>query len=131
VKYIQLLNLLVDFSIAQGNGTMKMMRSRGGTSITMYANDNYSLGDNMLLQGRCDYCLPADCTEGSPIDRFPAAQTHRGGECPQRAACPPGGRSHLTRRHPGVVAAAERRKYRFGIKKTSEAPLLRTMKETH
>ena len=86
VKYIQLLNLLVDFSIAQGNGTMKMMRSRGGTSITMYANDNYSLGDNMLLQGRCDYCLPADCTEGSPIDRFPAAQTHRGGECPQRAA---------------------------------------------
>ena len=48
---------------------MKMTRSRGGTSITVYANDNYSLGDNMLLQGRCDYCVPADYTEGSPIEQ--------------------------------------------------------------
>ena len=48
---------------------MKMTRPKGRTSITIYAEGHHELGDNMLLQGRCDYCVPADYTEGSPIEQ--------------------------------------------------------------
>lgn len=48
---------------------MKMTRSKGGTSIAVYNNDNYALGDSMLLQGRCDYCVPADYSAGSPVEK--------------------------------------------------------------
>ena len=47
---------------------MKMTRSKGGTSIAVYADDNYALGDSMLLQGRCDFCVKSDYTEGSQIE---------------------------------------------------------------
>lgn len=48
---------------------MKMTRSKGGTSIAVYGKDRYTLGDSMLLQGRCDYCVPADYSENSPMER--------------------------------------------------------------
>ena len=48
---------------------MKMTRTKGGTSIAVYAEENYALGDSMLLEGRCDYCVPADYREGSQIER--------------------------------------------------------------
>ena len=47
---------------------MKMTRSKGGTSIAVYPEGGSSLGDNMLLQERCDYCVPADYTENSPLE---------------------------------------------------------------
>ena len=48
---------------------MKMTRERGGASITVYPGADSSLADNMLLQGRCDYCVPADYREGSLIEQ--------------------------------------------------------------
>ncbi len=48
---------------------MKMTSSRGGTSIAVYSDTRYEAADNMLLQGRCDYCLPADYSEGSEMER--------------------------------------------------------------
>lgn len=48
---------------------MKMTRSKGGTSVVVYADGNTKLGDDMLLQGRCDYCVPADYSENSPIEQ--------------------------------------------------------------
>ena len=47
---------------------MKMTRERGGASICVYPGENSALADNMLLQSRCDYCVPADYTEGSLIE---------------------------------------------------------------
>ena len=48
---------------------MKMTRERGGASITVYPGEDTSIADNMLLQGRCDYVVPANYTENSPIER--------------------------------------------------------------
>ena len=47
---------------------MKMTRTRGGTSIAVHAEGETSLSDNMVLQGRCDYAVLADYSEGSEIE---------------------------------------------------------------
>lgn len=48
---------------------MKMTRERGGASICVYPGQDSSLADNMLLQNRCDYCVPADYCENSLIEQ--------------------------------------------------------------
>ena len=48
---------------------MKMTRERGGASICVYPGQDSTLADNMLLQNRCDYCVPADYTAASPIEQ--------------------------------------------------------------
>ncbi len=48
---------------------MKMTRERGGASICVYPGQDSTLADNMLLQSRCDYCVPADYSENSPIEQ--------------------------------------------------------------
>ena len=47
---------------------MKMTRERGGASVCVYPGEDSSLADNMLLQNRCDYAVPADYRAGSPIE---------------------------------------------------------------
>ena len=47
---------------------MKMTRTRGGTSIAVHAEGETSLSNNMVLQGRCDYAVLADYSEGSEIE---------------------------------------------------------------
>ncbi|MBQ6646716.1 MAG: haloacid dehalogenase-like hydrolase [Clostridia bacterium] len=48
---------------------MKMTRERGGASICVYPGQDSTLADNMLLQNRCDFCVPADYTENSLIEQ--------------------------------------------------------------
>ena len=48
---------------------MKMTRTRGGTSVAVHAPGQTELSDNMILQGRCDYAVPADYTENSEIEQ--------------------------------------------------------------
>ncbi len=47
---------------------MKMTKMKGGTSIAVHAEGKSELCDNMILQGRCDYAVLADYTEGSEIE---------------------------------------------------------------
>ena len=56
---------------------MKMTRSKGGTSIAVYDEGKFNITDNMLLQGRCDYSVPADYTEGSLMEQTVTLLLHR------------------------------------------------------
>ena len=46
---------------------MKMIRTKGGTSIAVHGG-GWEISDSMLLQGRCDYSVPADYREGGEIE---------------------------------------------------------------
>jgi len=48
---------------------MKLTRYKGGSSIVVYQGDSTRLGDDMLLQDRCDYCVKADYSAGSEIEK--------------------------------------------------------------
>ena len=48
---------------------MKMTKQKGGYSIAVHAPGHTELADDMLLQGRADFSVEADYTEGSEIER--------------------------------------------------------------
>ena len=47
---------------------MKMTKLKGGCSIVVYAPDGCALADEMLLQRRADFALPADYREGGELE---------------------------------------------------------------
>ena len=47
---------------------MKMTKQKGGYSIAVHAPGNTDLADDMLLQGRADFALEADYSEGSGME---------------------------------------------------------------
>lgn len=49
---------------------MKMTKLKGGQSIVVYAPGGEPLADEMLLQGRADFALPADYREGGELERI-------------------------------------------------------------
>lgn len=56
---------------------MKMTKMKGGTSIAVHAEGRSELSDNMILQGRCDYTVLADYSEGSEIEEVVTRLLHR------------------------------------------------------
>lgn len=48
---------------------MKLTKSKGGFSIAVHAAGDATLVDEMILQGRVDFALPADYTAGSEMER--------------------------------------------------------------
>lgn len=48
---------------------MKMTKQKGGYSIAVHAPDKTELADDMLLQGRTDFSVEADYSEGSEIEQ--------------------------------------------------------------
>ena len=49
---------------------MKMTKQKGGYSIVVHAPDVNEMADDMLLQGRVDFSVPADYSEGSEIEQI-------------------------------------------------------------
>ena len=49
---------------------MKMTKQKGGYSIVVHAPGKDEMADDMLLQGRVDFSVPADYTEGSEIEQI-------------------------------------------------------------
>ena len=49
--------------------TMKMTRQKGGYSIVVHAPGHTELSDDMLVQGRADFSLEADYSEGSELEQ--------------------------------------------------------------
>ncbi|MFB0919397.1 MAG: haloacid dehalogenase-like hydrolase, partial [Oscillospiraceae bacterium] len=47
---------------------MKLVRSNGGHSIAVY-QDNKEAVNNLLLQGRVDYVLKADYSQGGELEK--------------------------------------------------------------
>lgn len=47
---------------------MKLTKSKGGSSIAVYKDEDPRAGDDMILKGRVDFSLPADFTEGSEME---------------------------------------------------------------
>ena len=56
---------------------MKMTKQKGGYSIAVHAPGRTELADDMLLQGRADFSVEADYTEGSEIERVVAMLMRR------------------------------------------------------
>ena len=56
---------------------MKMTRQKGGYSIAVHAPGETELADDMLLQGRADFSVEADYTEGSEIEQVVAMLMRR------------------------------------------------------
>ncbi|MGI6174028.1 MAG: HAD family hydrolase [Christensenellales bacterium] len=48
---------------------MKLTKLKGGYSVVVHTPDNARTADNMLLQGRADYAVPADYTQDSELER--------------------------------------------------------------
>ena len=49
---------------------MKMTKQRGGYSIAVHAEGNTEVSDDMLLQKRADFAVPADYTENSELEQI-------------------------------------------------------------
>ena len=49
---------------------MKMTKQKGGYSIVVHAPDVNEMADDMLLQGRVDFSVPADYSKGSEIEQI-------------------------------------------------------------
>lgn len=47
---------------------MKLVKSKGGSSIAVYQDENPRQGDEMILQGRVDFSLPANFSAGSEME---------------------------------------------------------------
>jgi len=47
---------------------MKMTKLKGGCSIVVHAPGGEALADEMLLQRRADFALPADYRAGGPME---------------------------------------------------------------
>lgn len=48
---------------------MKTTKAKGGYAIAVYQGENSEIADDLLLQNRADFALPADYTEGSPLEQ--------------------------------------------------------------
>jgi hypothetical protein len=48
---------------------MKTTRSKGGYAIAVYRQGNSDIADDLLLQNRADFAVPADYTEGSVMEQ--------------------------------------------------------------
>lgn len=48
---------------------MKTTRSKGGYAIAVYRDGASEIADDLLLQNRADFALPADYTEGGPMEQ--------------------------------------------------------------
>ena len=56
---------------------MKMTKQKGGYSIAVHAPGRTELADDMLLQGRADFSVEADYSEGSEIEEIVAMLMRR------------------------------------------------------
>ena len=81
---------------------MKMTKQKGGYSIAVHAPGKTELADDMLLQGRADFSVEADYSEGSEIEEVVAMLMRR-----IRAS------HELSLRHAEQVQRAHRRRGNF------------------
>jgi len=56
---------------------MKTTRSKGGYAIAVYQGDRSDIADDLLLQNRADFAIPADYSEGSVMEQTVTTLLHK------------------------------------------------------